>query len=121
MSNVRALVRVRPKRIEDRPSVLVRIASFFSGIAEFGTGFDAIYFVFSLFIGLGFLGYLVFVWVSHFLHNGQFLVGGIVGIVIIAISLAAILRSYIALTLALGAATVCGVAFLSGASHVFLP
>ena len=114
-------MRLQPKIIEDRLSVLARFARFFSGIAEFGTALDAIYFVFALFVGLGFLGYLGFVWLSHLLHSGQFLVAGIVGIVIITISLAAILRSYLAITLALGVAAVCGLAFLSGAGHVFLP
>ncbi|AZN37168.1 hypothetical protein [Iodobacter ciconiae] len=114
-------MRVQSKIIEDRPSVLARIARFFLGIVEFCTVLDDVYFVFSLLAGLGFLGYLGFVWLSRFLHNGQFFAAAIVGMIIITISLATILRPYLAITLALGVAAVCGVALFSGTGYVFLP
>jgi hypothetical protein len=55
----------KPKVIENRPSFLERIVNFVSDTADFSTGIDVIGFVFSILIGLGFIGYIGFVWLSH--------------------------------------------------------
>ena len=114
-------MRLQPQAIKKRLSVSERIGRFFSGIADFSVALEAIGVVFSLLIGLGVLGFVGFSWLSHFLQSGHFLLAGLVALVLIPISLAAFARSYTAIAVLLGAAAICGVAFLSGAGNLLLP
>lgn len=114
-------MRLKPPSLENRPSVSERIGRFFSGVVDIEVTLEAIGFLLTPLIGLGLLGYVCFMWLLHLSRNGQFLFAGLLGTVFIAVGFAAIARSYLAMAVVLGASAIFGVAFLSGASHAFLP
>jgi hypothetical protein len=90
-------------------------------IANFVDGIEGLWFLLTIFVGIGVLSYVGFAWGVYLFIHGRFIllaVYSFLGLVSVA---AALGRMPIALILVFGGSMVCGVALLSGYAHVLLP
>jgi hypothetical protein len=90
-------------------------------IANFVDGIEGLWFLLTIFVGIGVLSYVGFSWFVYLFNHDRFIplaVYSFLGLVSFA---AALRRIPIALILVFGGSMVCGVALLSGYAHVLLP
>jgi hypothetical protein len=89
--------------------------------ANFISDLDGLWFLLSLILGVGVLGYVSVTWLVHLAGAGQYLVAlGLAGLSLASVALA-LFRVPFAQIIVLGCAIVCGTAFLLGYGNVLLP
>lgn len=92
-----------------------------SWIARSAGAFEVLGLLFTLIFGVGSLGYVAAIWISHFLSGDMYIAAGLSALGAGVLSIAAAFRIPLALLLFFGAATIAGVAFLGGYGRVLLP